>query len=866
MINDFSLAKTDARWHSSQNHGEQTTSSVLPLVNVDSSALTPGPQSTGLQRRSRIVAIEQSCIRCLLPKPFRLHLDLRENERQLDSYRNSFQTYADKDEPLEAYQRNKLALRTLESNIDDNLKWPIRSHDNRRYVRLQKKLDEQIQSIDTLLEDNLKRATQSFSSIHPLLNLVYSELSEFIAFPDTLCSLKDSLKTLFDEDQAQHPDSGNAETLQLIYRVSCLVDQKIEQEQKRLNHLRINLQTWGQDRILSNLEFLKNLNATLNDMAVGNLCRHLDSLDTMESLIEFVENHEGYIRTLSDLSHNFLIQRMIKTIEDLPEELSTESLFLLDKKMNAIREDSKKIILKKASSLLINEVDSLAAGIKAFIRVSLAGLGGLRKDEVADRLFYKMCTFIKDFDDALHTFNKVTALNSHFSEHFDILYKKVVSQAARFEHFYQLTKHTAFDKDKSTFCLKALAINPDHIDLRKLHKKIIEQKIHQQFYKAVDASREVFIKNSQSRVKKIIDSQKANYQHQISTLIREPSIRIRYNEKIEKAFEEFSKADLGFRYILNRYDTERVEKPLKKAITLSLEAMIIAPTDEMRESAEKLIDKFFNETHMNPNTYQRHIPRPNIINTMIKKIKANPTTENRCQKIKEMAIGNLKRKLDAQVLIKSHEFDKIVSQKKQELDNSLSLHHQKLGSYYYSLAQMNPAAWFFPIDGFWMPYVYTALLNPEYPVNMGSSYSFDTCDVRGDLSPSTVTGNLSTPASGFLDDINVGNITDQPLDISSGLHIAEVASGCSDAVTENLSLDSTNGSSGINLSISDSVFGDVLDVGSLDLSGLGGSLDLGSLDVSGLDLGSLDVSGLGGSLDLGSFDVSGPDISFDLGF
>lgn len=84
------------------------------------------------------------------------------------------------------------------------------------------------------------------------------------------------------------------------------------------------------------------MNATLHDMAVANMCRHLDSLNTMESLIEFVENHEGNIRTLSDLKHNLLIQHMIKTIEHLPEEVSTESLFLLDKKMEAIREDSKK--------------------------------------------------------------------------------------------------------------------------------------------------------------------------------------------------------------------------------------------------------------------------------------------------------------------------------------------------------------------------------------------------------------------------------------------------------------------------------------------------------------------------------------------
>lgn len=232
MIDNFSLAQTNTRWHSPQHHGEQTASSVLPLVNIDSSALTSEPQSTGLQRRSRIAAIEQSCFRRLLPKSFRLHLGLSEIERQIDSYRNSFQAYADKDKPLEAYERNKLALRTLESNIDDNLRWPIRRHDNRRYIRLQNRLDEQIQNIYTLLEDNLKRASQSFSSISPLLNLVYSELSEFIAFHDALCPLKDSLKRLFNEDQAQHPHSGNAETLQLIYRASCLVDQKIEEEQK----------------------------------------------------------------------------------------------------------------------------------------------------------------------------------------------------------------------------------------------------------------------------------------------------------------------------------------------------------------------------------------------------------------------------------------------------------------------------------------------------------------------------------------------------------------------------------------------------------------------------------------------------------
>ncbi|WP_422132920.1 hypothetical protein [Endozoicomonas sp. ALD040] len=848
MIHDFSLTKTDTRWQSSQNHGEQTTS-VLPLVNIDSSALTSGPQSTGLQRRSRIAALDQSCFRCLLPNFVWLRLGLSEIERQIDSYRSSFQAYANKDKPLEDYERNKLALETLKSNIDENLKWPVHRYDNRRYVRLQNRLDEQIQNIYTLLEDNLKRATQSFSSISPLLNLVYSELSEFIAFPDTLCPLKDSLKTLFDEDQAQHPDSGNAETLQLIYRVSCLVDEKIQKEQKSLDHLRINLQTWGQERVQRNLELLKNLNATLHNIAVANMCRHLDSLNTMESLIEFVENHEGNIRTLSDLKHNFLIQHMIKTIEHLPEEVSTESLFLLDKKMKAIREDSKKIILKKASSLLTNEVDSLASGIRAFIRVSLAGLGEFTRDEVADRLFNKMCTFIKNFDDALLTFDKVTALNPHSSKQFDILYKKVVSQAVSFEHFYRLTKHAGFDKDKSTFCLKALAINPDHVDLRKLHKKIIEQKINQQFYKTVDASRKVFIKNSQSQIEKIIGSHKTNYQNQISTLIREPSILTRYNEKIKEATKKFKKADLSFRHIRSRLDTDRLKIPLKEAITLSLEAMILAPTDKMRKSAEELIDKFFNETHMNPRTYQKKIPRPKIINKEIKKIKAYPTTENKCQNLKETAIANLKRKLDAQVLIKSHEFDKLVSQKKQELDNSLSLHHQKLGSYYHSLAQMSPTAWFFPIDGFLMPYVYAALLSPEYPVNMGSRYSSDTGDVRGDLSPSTVTGNLS------ISDSVIGDVLDQgSLDLS-----------------------------GIGDSIDLSGLGNSLDLGSLDLGNLElgnlelgnlelgnlelGNLELGNLEIGNLELGNLEIGNIEiGNIEIGNIDFSGPDNSFDLGF
>ena len=241
------------------------------------------------------------------------------------------------------------------------------------------------------------------------------------------------------------------------------------------------------------------------------------------------------------------------------------------------------------------------------------------------------------------------------------------------------------------------------------------------------------------------------------------------------------------------------------------------------------------------NGYHKKIRKPNEIDKIIEKIKANQTIERKFQKIKATAIRNLKDKLDIQASNKNYEFNVNVNQKKKELNASVQLHHQLLGSYYTNLTQMKPTDRCFSIDGFLMPYLYiTLFLSPECTVNPAYGYGFDPDDVRGDLSSSTFTENLSTPSSGFLGDIDVGGITSLPLDISA-----------------DLSLDNIDLTSGLDVSMSDLGTGldDVcgLDVGSLDV----GSLDVGSLDVGSLDVGSFDV----GSFDVGSFDVGSFDVS-----
>ncbi|MBO9482764.1 hypothetical protein [Salinisphaera sp. G21_0] len=55
---------------------EQTTSPTLPLVNIDSSELTPAPQGIELHRRSKITVINKFILRCLLRKSYRLSLGL----------------------------------------------------------------------------------------------------------------------------------------------------------------------------------------------------------------------------------------------------------------------------------------------------------------------------------------------------------------------------------------------------------------------------------------------------------------------------------------------------------------------------------------------------------------------------------------------------------------------------------------------------------------------------------------------------------------------------------------------------------------------------------------------------------------------
>ncbi|WP_257266326.1 hypothetical protein [Endozoicomonas sp. ONNA2] len=528
MTPDFSVARaasTETTRHSAQNDEEHTTSSVMPLVNIESSDLTQAPQSTGLHRRSSIEAVGKSFFRSLLPEYLLLHLSLRENQHQIDTHRNSVDSYGDQDKPIETYERNKVALRTLKSNINDNI-MVCSGQNNRKYTQLQIDFEKQHQQLYFFLSDNLNCALQTFSSIGSLLNFVDSELLEFITLPGAINPLRESLGMLFDKDQAQYPHSGNAETLQLLCRISCSVNQKLGREPEH--------------------SYVKNsLMAMLNYMVAKYMCCRLDSLDTYEPIMQFIEDHGSITKTLFSTNHSFLNEHIIKTIERLPAEISAESLFLLNTKAEDIRKDNEKIILKKAFSVLTGEVRSLTDGVIAFNRVNCSGLG---KGHVAKRLFNKMCEFIKDFDDALDTFDKVTDFKPDIDgKFFDTLYKEVLTRAVSADHYYQLVKNRSFHKDISKLFLKGLEKNPAHIELKHLHKQHVEDKIYQQFNGSVDRSRETLIKECQSQIDRIVGQYEREYQDKICHKLNELSES--FQQDIHLANFEFTEADDCFEAI-----------------------------------------------------------------------------------------------------------------------------------------------------------------------------------------------------------------------------------------------------------------------------------------------------------------------------
>ncbi|MBO9495847.1 hypothetical protein J7438_17425 [Thalassotalea sp. G20_0] len=778
---------------------EQTTSPTLPLVNIDSSELTPAPQGIELHRRSKIEVVNKFPLRYLLRKSYRLSLGLTKNNDKIDTYHRELTNYADQNNPLDTYSSNKSRLRDLESKTNESLRLPILRHNNRRYEALKTRVGEQTQRINALLEDNLKRAIQSFSNIVPLLDFVESELSEFMVLSNTFSSLQESLITLFDKDQ--HP--GNAETLRLIYLLYWRINQESGREH---NHSGAH----------------QELKEILSDMAVKTMGCDLDSLDTMELLKKFVENNHCYISTLSTSGHKALIQHLINRIERLPKEkVCADSLFLINEKMENLFKDDEKAVLKKAFSVLCNEAKSLVDSKAAFYRVYFAGLG---QDEVAERIFSKMYASINNFNDALEAFNQFKQLSVR-QEFFDGLYEKVMSCAVSAEHFHQLALNSDFDKDRSKLCLEGLAKYPCHIELKKLHKNLIEKKIFQQFDKAAEKSANDFIENCQSQIQGVVELYETEYQKQYCELIQE-SIKL-YDEKIMKAETKFENADWCFRNVdvssHNDDCMKKFQETLKKAVVLAMEAMILAPTDEMRNKGEQLINSYFSKEHRAWGFDRKKIHKPSKIFEIINKIKANQTIECKYQNIKTNAIRNLEGQLNNEVSNKLCELYENVNRKKEELSTSLPLLHQKLGSYYSGLTHMKPTERYFPVDGFWMPYLYIALFRtPECTVN--TAYGSDPGELRVDLSPSTSTENLSIPASGFSYDIDVGDFASQPLDISAGLSLDSV-----DLFSE--------------LVVSSPDIGDVVDVAG-DVAGFD-SGDVAGFDSDALGISSLSISSLG---------------------
>ncbi|WP_163370451.1 hypothetical protein [Endozoicomonas acroporae] len=787
--------------HYPEQQEEQTASPTFPLVNIDSSELTPAPQGIELHRRSKIEVVNKFPLRYLLTKPYRLDLLLSDNNRKIDTCRREFANYADQNNPLDTYSSNKSRFRDLESKTNQNLRLPILRHNNTRYEALKTRVGEQTQRINALLEDNLKCAIQSFSNIVPLLDFVESELSEFMVLPNTFSSLQESLITLF--DKGQHP--GNAETLRLIY----LLYWRINQESVREH---------GESGAPQGLKEI------LSVMAVKTMGCDLDSLDTTESLKKFVENNHCYISILSTSGHKVLVQHLINRVERLPKEkVRADSLFLLNEKMESLVKDDEKAILKKAFSVLCDEAQTLVDSKAAFYRVNIAGLG---QDEVAERIFSKMHASINNFDDALEAFKQFSQLSPSIrKEFFDGLYEKVMSCVVSADHFYQLALNPAFDKDHSKLCLEGLAKYPCHIELKKLHKNLIEKKIFQQFDKAAEKSANAFIENCQLQIQGIVELHETEYQNQYCETIHE-SIKL-YDEKIMKAITAFENANYYFGGVIvssrddNRrnanciYMKENFQENLKKAVRLAMEAMILAPKDEMRDKGEKLINSYFDKPHRAWGGYKKKIRKPSEIVEIINKIKDSQTIERKYQNIKTTAIGNLEAQLNSEVSNKLCEIHENVKRKKEELSLSLQLLHQQLDSYYSDLTQIKPIERYFLVDGFWMPHLYVALfLTPERTFN--TAYGSDSGELRVDLPPSTCTENLSIPASSFSGDIDVGDFARLPLDIGAGLSLDNV-----DLFSE--------------LVVSSPDIGDVVDV----VAGFdsGGGLGISSLSISSLDRG-----------------------------
>lgn len=823
MKPDLPLSNFAATQNLSQEYREQATSPVSPRVkNVDSSGSTLAQESTGQQRHSRIERLNRSSSRRLVPKSLRLHFGLRENKRQIDIHRDGFKTYCAKDNPLETYKSKKAALRSLDSYTNDNLGVPISKHNNRIYTALRNNLLRQTREINILLERNFSCAIESFTSIDPLLDFVNSELSEFNTLPNTLTTLDESLNRLFDQNKTRHPHSDNYETLQLVYKLTCSIEAKI-----------------GQHKDCSTV-YLK-LKKILDPIAVDILCRRLDSLNSMQLLLNFVEVHCRKINLLSDSSGYILIQRMIKTIERLPrEEVSAESLFSLHDKLKFLCNDNGKRVLKKVFSLLTNEVDSLDTAKNAFKRFKTSEI---RSIETAEKLFKKMCTFITDFDDALDTYD--FAANPQFNTGYILLndlHKKVVSNAKSADHFYRLTSHSCFCKDSSAFCLNGLAKDPDHTGLQQVHKQIIENKIIQHFDKTVDQSRRTFAYNCKSQIDKILRSQNDLYQSQFNQTTK-AKISL-FDKKYRAASAAFDDAENCFKKICSNndfYSKRNFTDSMNKAIRLAIDAIVAAPTDLMRKKSENLINSYFDDRHRTKRGFSTVLKKPFELNQLINKIKTQQTIERRFQDRKATAIESLKEKLETQMSIKIAEFDKNVSQKRKELNSSLQLLQPKLHRYYSNLPHTRLADQYFLVDYFWMPYLYHGLFfTGECPADMDARDSFDLDDVCGDLSPPTFTENLSIPASEFLHDIDVEDVsynTSLPLDMSIDVgSVCEFTSDLIDHSSGNMDI-----ALGVEFSMSD-FYGGGFGGGGYDGGGYGG----GGYGGSGYDGGGYDGGGFGG--------------------
>ena len=751
MRPDLSSAVTNATWHSFQKHANETAPPVLPRVNIDSSDPTSVRNTSELHRRTTIDAINQSPFRRLIPKCLRLRFGLKNNERQIDTCRNDFKPYGAEDNPLVTYEHNKVLFRTLESSTNDKFGVPISRHSNGRYNALKDNLEAQTREITTLLTENLVCAIKSFSSIGCLLDFVDSELSEFISLPDTLKSLQASMKTLFYQDL----HTGNAETLQLIHKLTLTIEQRIGRQH-------------------SDSLFCRSLRSGLNDMTVEILCCRLSSLNSMQSLIDFVGDHSCHILKLSGADHTVLIKHMISRIDLLAKEMvSAELLFSLDNKLQLVCNDRTQIILKKAFSVELNEINSLDSARTAYIKAKKIEL---RDDDIISSLFKKMCSFITNFDDALDTFNKVTASTNNINRgSLKTLYDKVVACADSADHFYQLTQNPAFHKDISMLCLNGLTKDPNHIQLKKFHARIIEEKIIEQFNKTVDRSRKNFDFDCESKIATIIRSQENKYQKLFNDKITTPT-KLSHT-KYQMAADQFDRAEKYFKQISSNSDSNKQNfvDCFDKAVKSALNAMMTAPTESLRNNAEKLINSYFENKHRMKNGRTKYFTMPTQLAKTIKEIKTVQTMESTFLKEKQTAIKNLKKRLETQRINKTSQFNTNIRQKREELKSSLQSLQAELHTYYSNLSGMDSTRQYFLLNSFRMPYQYSALFfNHQSCLNMDDEYTFDLDDASGNIPPFTFTEKISVADSGFLANIDAGDIscdTSLPFDMNYDLNI-----------------------------------------------------------------------------------------------